>query len=200
MIISLSHQWSLEEKIYFKQPLRPILAIGALSYAANLQIHDFQESMHPDQADGIVEIGRCCSLADGVQIMIYGDHDYRAITTSPLLPLAARPKIAEPIASENVRIGNDVWIGIGATILSGVTIGDGAVIGAKSVVTRDVPPYAIVAGNPAVVRKYRFSESQIAALGKIAWWNWPHPKIAENVELLLGHDIDAFIARHRVLP
>ena len=81
----------------------------------------------------------------------------------------------------DVIIGNDVWIGYGATILSGVSIGDGAAIGACSLVVKDVPPYAIVAGNPAQVIRYRFDEETIHKLLKIRWWDWPDQRVRENI-------------------
>lgn len=93
----------------------------------------------------------------------------------------------------DVVIGNDVWIGYGATIMSGVSIGDGAVIGARSVVTKDVPPYAIVAGNPGVVVKHRFDEQTVVDLLQIAWWDWSRPLVEARLPLLLSGDIRAFI-------
>jgi carbonic anhydrase/acetyltransferase-like protein (isoleucine patch superfamily) len=73
----------------------------------------------------------------------------------------------------SIVVGNDVWVGTRAIILSGVTIGDGAIVAAGSVVTKDVPPYAIVAGNPARLIRYRFSDETIAAMCRIRWWDWP---------------------------
>ena len=84
----------------------------------------------------------------------------------------------------NITIGNDVWIGYEAVILSGVTIGDGAIIGTRSVVTKDVPPYTIVGGAPARVIKKRFSDDVIEKLLKIKWWNWPVEKIAGSLEYI----------------
>jgi virginiamycin A acetyltransferase len=83
-------------------------------------------------------------------------------------------------------IGNDVWVGYKATIMSGVTIGDGAIIAAHSVVTKDVEPYAIVGGNPAKLIKKRFSEERIQQLLEMAWWNWDIEKISANVAVLTG--------------
>ena len=91
----------------------------------------------------------------------------------------------------DTKIGNDVWIGYGATIMPGVTIGDGAIIATKSVVTKDVAPYAIVGGNPAKEIRKRFSEDEIKALLEIQWWDWPIEKITENVQLLTGNDVEA---------
>lgn len=88
-------------------------------------------------------------------------------------------------------IGNDVWIGHGALILPGVTIGNGAIIGAGAVVARDVPDYAIVAGNPARVIRYRFDPEVIERLNRIAWWDWPVQRIASKVPALVSDDIDA---------
>lgn len=95
-----------------------------------------------------------------------------------------------------INIGNDVWIGRGATVLPGVSIGHGAVVGADAVVTRDVPPYAIVAGNPARVIRFRFSEATIPRMLEIRWWDWNDEKIKMEVDALTG-PIDAFVARHR---
>ena len=91
-------------------------------------------------------------------------------------------------------LGNDVWIGMEAVILPGVTIGDGAIAAAKSVVTHDVPPYAIVAGNPAKVVKRRFDQRTIDRLLKVAWWDWPVDKITRNLNAIRGADIRALEA------
>ena len=91
-------------------------------------------------------------------------------------------------------IGNDVWIGCRAAILPGVSVGDGAIIGSYSVVTRDVPPYSIVGGNPAQVIRQRFDESTTTQLLELAWWNWPTEKINRYSELLTGN-VSAFLAR-----
>jgi virginiamycin A acetyltransferase len=93
-----------------------------------------------------------------------------------------------------VIIGNDVWVGINATILAGVRIGDGAVIGAGSVVTRSVPSYAIVAGVPAKIIRYRYTAEQRAELLKIAWWNWADEKVKTYASDFYG-DVDDFIQK-----
>ena len=87
-------------------------------------------------------------------------------------------------------VGNDVWIGREARIMPGVTIGDGAVIGAHSVVASDIPAYAIAVGNPARVVRRRFDDATVAALLDIAWWNWPAEKIARNLGAIRGADLD----------
>jgi carbonic anhydrase/acetyltransferase-like protein (isoleucine patch superfamily) len=106
-------------------------------------------------------------------------------------------KDGHPRSKGDTVIGNDVWIGRSARVMSGVTICDGAVIGAYSVVTKNVCPYTIVGGNPAREIRKRFSDQQIAALLAIKWWNWPIEKIVECVDELSDPDVDLFIARHR---
>lgn len=93
----------------------------------------------------------------------------------------------------DIIIGNDVWIGYEAVIMSGVTIGDGAIIGARSVVTKDIPPYTIVGGVPARQIRRRFSEETIAALLELKWWNWPREKIARKIEAIKNGDMKALV-------
>jgi virginiamycin A acetyltransferase len=90
----------------------------------------------------------------------------------------------------DIVVGNDVWIGYEAVILSGVKIGNGAIIGTRAVVTKDVPPYTIVGGIPARPIKKRFDEETIEALQKIEWWNWPFEKIQANVNVIRNGDIE----------
>lgn len=88
-----------------------------------------------------------------------------------------------PLINKRTKIGNDVWIGVEALIMDEVIVGDGAVIGARSVVTKDVPPYSIVVGTPAKVVKYRFEKDVIDRLLEIKWWEWPENKISEHIEI-----------------
>jgi tetrahydrodipicolinate N-succinyltransferase len=98
-----------------------------------------------------------------------------------------------PASKGDIHVGCDVWIGTDAMILSGVTIGHGAVIAARSVVTKDIPPYAVAAGSPARVIRYRFPPDQIQALLDLQWWSWPEHKVLEAVPLLSGPKISDFI-------
>ena len=91
----------------------------------------------------------------------------------------------------DIVIGNDVWIGYEAVILSGVTVGDGAVIGTRALVTKDVPPYTIVGGTPAKPIRRRFGQETIALLEKIRWWDWDEEKIRRNIATIQGGDIAA---------
>lgn len=144
-----------------------------------------------------IEIGSYCSFAGEVAILGGGEHRTDWVTTYPLRVLFDDPlanQDGHPASKGATCIGNDVWIGYRATILSGVTVGDGAVIAAGAVVTKDVPPYAIVGGNPAKLIKYRFDNETIAQLMNIQWWNWPEHKIKEAVPLLCSANIGDFIS------
>jgi acetyltransferase-like isoleucine patch superfamily enzyme len=102
-----------------------------------------------------------------------------------------------PNSGPDTHVGSDVWTAENSLMMSGITIGDGAIIAAGAVATKDVPPYAIVGGNPAKLIRYRFTEEQIVALLEIKWWNWPDDEVRKAVPLLSGADIDAFIAYAR---
>jgi len=141
-----------------------------------------------------LKVGAFCSFAKGVTIFLGGNHRTDWVTTFPFSVLweSAKHIPGHPATRGDVVIGNDVWIGDGATVLSGVHIGDGAVVGARAVVTSDVPPYGIVAGNPAQLVRTRFSADEIATLLRIAWWRWDDEKIREAMPLLLDGDISRF--------
>lgn len=140
-----------------------------------------------------LKVGSFCSISDRVTIFLGGNHRVDWITTYPFTMFRDSAKNIEghPATKGHVIIGNDVWIGSGATILSGVRIGNGAVIGACSVITKDVPPYAIVAGNPAKLLRMRFTADKIASLERLAWWNWPDDRLDAAMPLLLASDVSA---------
>lgn len=140
-------------------------------------------------------IGNFCSIARGVTIFLGGEHRVDWISTYPFSILFKEYENIKghPRTKGNVVIGNDVWIGREARILSGVTIGDGAVIGAYSVVTSSVPPYAIVAGNPQKIIRYRFNKDIIDELLEIKWWDWSIEEIKKAIPNILSTDICHFI-------
>lgn len=145
--------------------------------------------------DARFSMGAFCSVAAHVTVLLGGEHRPDWVTTYPfneVLP-EARHITGHPHSRGDVVIGNDVWIGRGAMILSGVTIGDGAVVGARALVRKDVPPYGIVAGNPAQLVRKRFSDDLVDRLLAVAWWNWPDERIKQAMPLLLSDDITAFL-------
>lgn len=139
-----------------------------------------------------IYVGKYCSIAGSAIFDGGWSHNAKFITTYPLW-LIGVPENFKGKTKGDTHIGNDVWICDGAVIMSGVTIGDGAVIGARAVVTHDVAPYSIVGGIPAKHIKYRFSESEIQKLLSIKWWDWPEEKIKANGHLLLSEDIQEFL-------
>ena len=140
-------------------------------------------------------IGKYCSIASGTRVFLGGNHRTDWVTTFPFSvfdPMAEHID-GHPASNGDVEVGHDVWLGQSCTIMSGVTIGHGACIAACAVVTRNVPPYAIVGGNPARLIRSRFSEAQIEALLQICWWDWSAERIREFYPLILSNNIDGFI-------
>lgn len=145
-------------------------------------------------------IGKFCALARGATFVMNGaNHLTSGFSTYPFFIFgngweAATPaRDALPYKGDTV-VGNDVWIGYDALVMPGVAIGDGAIVAARAVVTRDVPPYAVVGGNPARVIRPRFPDDVAAALVEIAWWNWPADKITRHLAAITGADLDALRA------
>lgn len=142
-------------------------------------------------------IGKFCAIARGVKFIMNGaNHKISGVSTYPFQIFGNGWEEAMPAPEDfpfkgDTVIGNDVWIGYEALIMPGVNIGDGAIIASRSVVTTDVPPYAVVGGNPATVLKSRFPEDDIQRLLEIAWWDWPVDKISHNLKLIMNADIDA---------
>jgi acetyltransferase-like isoleucine patch superfamily enzyme len=150
-----------------------------------------------------LSIGAYCSIADKVEILLGGNHRTDWVST---FPFAAFPDVWPAAGAEGfhatrggVAIGPDVWLGSGATILSGVTIGPGAVVAARAVVTRDVPAYGIVGGNPARLIRLRFPADTVADLVAGAWWDLPERDVARLVPLLASPDPAGLVAAVRAL-
>ena len=133
------------------------------------------------------KIGKYCSIAMNFKSGL-GKHPTKLLSTSPLFYAKKKFALKKPLDIElasfeelqDIRIGNDVWIGANVLIMDGVTVGNGAIIGAHSLVVRNVPDYAIIGGVPGEVIKYRFSDEIIAELNKINWWNWETERIIRN--------------------
>jgi acetyltransferase-like isoleucine patch superfamily enzyme len=155
---------------------------------------DQQPRLAFQEAD--ITIGSFCSISMNVVIFGGGNHRTDWVTSYPFpsFPWGVDALLGQDSYTNGpVIIGNDVWIGDGAVILSGVTVGDGAVIAASSVVSKDVRPYAIVAGNPAREVKRRFDDDVVEALLKIRWWDWDDEKIRRYAPMLCSQDVRGFI-------
>uniref|UniRef100_A0A6C0DPN8 Acetyltransferase n=1 Tax=viral metagenome TaxID=1070528 RepID=A0A6C0DPN8_9ZZZZ len=144
--------------------------------------------------------GKFCSIAGNVTIYLGGNHRPDWITTYPFGHINKETfhtfdGKGHPATKGDVTIGNDVWVGDNSTIMSGITIGDGAVIANNSHVVKDVRPYSIVGGNPAREIKLRFTEEQIETLLKIQWWNWPIAKINAFLPTLCSGNIKEFLEK-----
>lgn len=143
-----------------------------------------------------VVIGKFCSIAVGVKIIASGEHNYKAVSSFPFYAHYLKKSIEKDTYSKGeVNIGNDVWVGANAVILSGVKVGDGAVIAAGSVVTKNIPPYAIAAGVPAKVIKFRFNQDIVDRLLKIQWWNWDKQFLNNHVDDMY-ENIEEFIKKY----
>ena len=171
---------------------RPGIDVGDYTYYADADGADrFEERnvlfQSDDPRDRLV-IGRFCSIAQGTRFLMNGANHPDAGSTFPFWAFGrgwherSAPRFRGPIV-----VGNDVWLGLESCILPGVTIGDGAIVGARAVVTRDVPPYAIVVGKPARVLRMRYDDAMIARLLTIRWWEWPPERITRNLpEIVQG--------------
>jgi acetyltransferase-like isoleucine patch superfamily enzyme len=149
---------------------------------------------------GRLRVGPYCSIARDVTVFLGGNHRSDWISTYPFRlrwGLAGAYSDGHPTSKGDVNVGADVWIGERATILSGVTIGDGAVIAAMATVASDVRPYAVVAGNPAREVRRRFDDANIEYLLALKWWEWPEERVRECVPILCSTDIPALRATPR---
>lgn len=143
-----------------------------------------------------LEIGSFCSIAAEVVLLCSGNHPTDCATTSYVHSnMMGKASPWDRPGKGGIKVGNDVWIGRRTLILPGVNVGHGGVVGAQATVTKDVPPYAIVGGNPGKIIRLRFSEEIIGKMLAIRWWDWDDEKIKQEADFLTG-PIDAFVARH----
>jgi virginiamycin A acetyltransferase len=182
------------------------IRIGDYSYYNDFNsqnISDFREKLFPymhEFAPEKVEIGKFVQIAHGVQIITNSaNHQFDGFSSYPFNVFGeAWASQYQPNyfnKGDNI-IGHDVWIGHEAIIMPGVKIGSGAIIGSRSVVAKDIPDYAIAAGNPAKIIKMRFDDETIEQLIKIAWWDWDIEKITNNIQHIVGGDISKLISHH----
>ena len=183
----------------------PNIRVGRYSYYSGYYHgHGFDECARfllPDEGVDTLIIGSFCSIGSGAAFIMAGNQGHRNdwISTFPFDWMSEVAAFAE--AQNGYRpagdtvVGNDVWIGTEAIIMPGVTIGDGAVIGTRALVTRDVEPYAIVGGNPAKTIRMRFDKADIARLLELRWWDWNDDELKQPMPILTSGDISA-LYRH----
>lgn len=177
----------------------PNIEVGDYTYYDDFEdVANFEKNVkyHFDFVGDKLIIGKFCMIASGVTFIMNGaNHLTDAITTFPFAIFGngwegAMEGKSYPTKG-NIIIGNDVWIGYNATIMAGVKVGDGAIIGTNATVTKDVEPYSIVGGNPAKEIRKRFTTEQIKTLLNLKWWYWSIEKITANLHSLTSNNIDA---------
>lgn len=195
-----------QEIVYLKNVITgPNITVGDYTFYNDF-VHDprdFEKNNvlyhYPVNQDRLI-IGKFCSIACGAKFLFNSaNHALSSLSTYPFPIFFEEWGLdVKDIANAwdnkgDIIIGNDVWIGYEAVILAGVTIGDGAIIGARAVVTRDVPPYTIVGGVPARPIRKRFSQETIDALLEIKWWDWDRKRIAQNIRAIQAGDMKRLV-------
>ncbi|GAB3760838.1 CatB-related O-acetyltransferase [Spirosoma pomorum] len=172
----------------------PQISVGDYTYYDDFDdVANFQKNVRYlfDFTGDRLQIGKFCMIASGVEFIMNGaNHLVNAVTSYPFAIFGgdwagAMDGKSYPTKGDTI-IGNDVWIGYRAAILPGITIGDGAIIGSYAIVTRDVPPYSIIGGNPAKVIRQRFDQATVDTLLALRWWDWPITKITRYAPYLTG--------------
>jgi len=180
----------------------PNIEVGRFSYYSGYHHkHDFVECaryLHDKRKDvDKLIIGSYCSIGSGAVFMMAGNQGHQKdwISTFPFYFQANIFKDAKNgyLKAGDTKIGNDVWIGSEAMIMPGISIGNGAIIAARAVIVKDVAPYEIVGGNPALHIRYRFSNEEIEQLQNIKWWNWQEEKVKENMGFICSANIKALV-------
>ena len=176
----------------------PNIIVGEYTYyddingAENFESH---VTHHYDFIGDKLIIGKFCAIAKGIEFIMNGaNHRINSITTYPFNIMGngwekSALSLSELKLKGDTIVGNDVWIGQNVTVLPAVHIGDGAIIGANSVVAKDIPPYSVAVGNPCEVKRKRFDEDLIEYLLQIKWWDWNTEKIFKNMEALCSGDL-----------
>lgn len=191
----------VDQVVFLKNIVQsPNIQVGDYSYIDDPKGNaDFESNVlyhFPFIGDKLI-IGKFCALADKVTFIMNGaNHPLDGFSTFPFYIFGNGWEASAPMPDQlpykgDTRIGNDVWIGYDATVMPGVKVGDGAIVASKSVVTKDVPAYAIVAGNPAQIVKYRYGEKTVEELLEVAWWDWPAETITRALSIITSGDLDA---------
>lgn len=185
----------------------PNIHVGRYSYYSGYYHgHGFDDCARfllPDDGVDRLVIGSFCSIGSGAAFIMAGNQGHRTdwISTFPFFWM---PEVSAFAGAENgfqpagdTVIGNDVWIGSEAIVMPGVTIGDGAVIGTRALVTRDIEPYAIVGGNPAKTIRKRFNDADIVRLLELCWWDWSDEELQDAMPILTSGDVSALHSHWR---
>ncbi|WP_171232566.1 CatB-related O-acetyltransferase [Ruegeria sp. HKCCA4812] len=173
----------------------PRIQVGDYTYASDFDApEDWANRLAPYLFEFSREklvLGKFCQIAHGVRfVTASANHATDGITCFPFPVFDPERMLEYQPDVRDTLVGNDVWIGYGALIMPGASIGDGAIIGAGSVVRGTIPPYSVVTGNPAEVRRYRFDAGKIERLLALKWWDWPAELIIEAESVLLRGDIE----------
>lgn len=179
----------------------PNIIVGDYTYYDDFEnVDNFEKNVkyHFDFIGDKLIIGKFCMIASDVKFIMNGaNHLTNSLTSYPFTIFGNGWESAMAGKSYphkgDIIVGNDVWIGYNATIMAGVTIGDGAIIAANSTIVKDVVPYSIVGGNPAMEIKKRFSEDTISRLLELKWWDWDVERITRNIQNLTGVDLDRIV-------
>lgn len=178
---------------------RPNIIIGEYTYYDDVNgAEKFEEHVthHYEALGDKLIIGKFCAIAKGVEFIMNGaNHRMNSVTTYPFNLMGGGWEKSTPTKEQlpfkgDTVVGNDVWIGQNVTVLPGVHIGDGAIIAANSVVTKDIPAYHIAGGNPCRIIRKRFDEEIIDCLLELRWWDWPAETIFANLEALCSPDLE----------
>ncbi|EOW9411601.1 Vat family streptogramin A O-acetyltransferase [Vibrio cholerae] len=199
-----------------KEPMKGFPQVGYLKNyikSPNIEVGDYTYYDDPNGPENFesnvlyhfpfigdkLKIGRFCAIAKDVKFIMNGaNHSMSGFSTYPFFIFGngwetPAPQVGELPYKGDTVIGNDVWLGYESTIMPGITIGDGAIVASKSVVTQDVPPYSIVGGNPAKVLKHRFEPYVVDKLLAIAWWDWSAEKITKNLKAITNNELDLLL-------
>jgi virginiamycin A acetyltransferase len=178
---------------------KPSIEVGDYTYYHDrADVHNFEKNIlyhFPELHNDKLIIGKFCQIASGVKFFMNGtNHALNGITTFPFKVMGgawSEVSLGNLTLKGDTVVGNDVWLGNSAVIMPGVRIGDGAIVGAYALVTKDVKPYTIVGGNPARIIRTRFDDDKIKLLRKLSWWNWPIEKITKHADDLVSGNFSA---------
>jgi virginiamycin A acetyltransferase len=210
---TITNPLSRTDRVVF---LRPLIMAG------NIEVGEYtyyDDSNHPEDFEHVnvvyafgpekLIIGRYCALAEGVRFIMSGaDHPMLGPSTFPFGTFGGdwaettMDLVMDAPSRGDTVVGNDVWIGYRALVMPGITIGDGAVVAAGSVVVSDIPPYAIAGGNPAQVIRMRYDEADVDRLLRAAWWDWPVELVTEHARTIMAgtpQELERIAGEHGVL-